>query len=156
MSFEPPEGLLWVVVERSEVGDTTVGVFSRIEEARELVDELGGDRLESYRIEGHALDEPRREPLPWQVVLSREGEVQSATPFTGCACSDDEDEYYRHSFIQPDGEAMHVIAFAITPGQAIAVANEYRAWLQENGYWDAPDRRLTPIHARTRIPSESA
>ena len=33
--IETPEGLLWVVVERSAVGDTTVGVFTRLAAARE-------------------------------------------------------------------------------------------------------------------------
>jgi hypothetical protein len=151
MSFEAPEGLLWVVVEHSEVGDTTVGVFTRLEQAREAVNELGAGRLDAYRVEGHALDEPRREPRPWQVVMTREGAVTSAAPFIGCSCGDDEDEYYRRSFLEEDGEAMHVIAFAVTPGQAIAVANEYRAWLQENGHWGTESRQLTPIHARTQV-----
>jgi hypothetical protein len=150
-SYEPPEGLLWVVIERSDAGETTVGVFSTLRQARKVVDELGAGRLEAYRIEGHALDLPRREALPWQVVLTRDGEVASAIPFIGCSCADDEDEHYRRSYIEPAGDAMHVIAFAITPGQAIAVANEYRAWLQANGHWDGDQRRLTPIHARSRM-----
>jgi hypothetical protein len=149
--IEPPEGLLWVVVERCEVGDTTVGVFSTLAQARAVVDELGAGRLEAYRIEGHAPDEPRTEVVPWQVVLTREGYVNSATPFIGCSCGDDDDEYYRRSFIEEGGEALHVIAFAVTPGQAIAVANDYRVWLQANGHWDVLQVQLTPIHARAKI-----
>ena len=151
MSFETPEGLLWVVVEHCDAGDTTVGVFTTLAQARETVHELGGDRLEDYRIEGHALDEPKSEPVPWQVVLTRDGEVVSTTPFIGCNCQDDEDEYYKRSFVEAGGETMYVIAFAVTPGLAIATANEYRIWLQENGHWDKEERRLTPIHARTKI-----
>lgn len=151
MSFETPEGLLWVVVEHSDAGDTTVGVFTTLAQARETVNELGGDRLEDYRIEGHALDEPKSESLPWHVVLTRDGKVVSTTLFIGCSCQDDEDEYYKRSFIEEGGETMYVIAFAVTPGQAIAVANQYRVWLQENGHWSAEEQRLTPIHARTRI-----
>ena len=151
MSIETPEGLLWVVIEHSEVGDTTVGVFTSLAQARDTVDELGPDRLADYRIEGHAIDEPKSEPLPWIVVLGRDGAVVSTTMFIGCSCSDDEDEYYKHSFIEAGGERLHVIAFAVTPGQAIAVANEYRGWLQTNGHWSVEEVRLTPIHARTAI-----
>ena len=151
MNIETPEGLLWVVVERSDVGDTTVGVFTTLAAARECVAEFGPDRLEAYRIEGHALDEAKSEPLPWQVALTRDGEVSGTTLFIGCSCSDDEEEYYRRSFIEAGGETMHVIALAATPGQAIAVADEYRQWLQANGHWSTEERRLTPIHARTRV-----
>jgi hypothetical protein len=151
VSIETPEGLLWVLIEHSDAGDTTVGVFTTLAAARETIAELGPDRLESYRIEGHALDEPKAEVLPWNVVMHREGEVESATLFIGCSCQDDEDEYYRRSFIEAGGERLHVIAFAVTPGQAIATANEYRVWLQANGHWSTDERRLTPIHARTRI-----
>ena len=145
---ETPEGLLWVVVERSEAGDTTVGVFTMLAQARELVNELGASRLDAYRIEGHALDQPRSEPVPWQVVLTRDGEVVSTAPFAGCSCEDDEEEYYKRSFIDHGGEMMHVIAFATTPGQAIAIAKKYRVWLQANDHWEKEGRQLTPIHAR--------
>jgi hypothetical protein len=151
VSIETPEGLLWVLIEHSDVGDTTVGVFTTLAAARETIAELGPDRLESYRIEGHALDEPKAEPLPWQVVLRRGGEVESTTLFIGCSCSDDEEEYYHRSFIETGGERLHVIAFAVTPGQAIAVADEYREWLQANDHWSSEEQRLTPIHARTRV-----
>jgi len=151
MNIESPEGLLWVVIEHCEAGDTTVGVFTTLAQARETVRVLGGDRLESYRIEGHALDQPKSEPLPWQVELTRDGEVESTSLFIGCSCGDDEDEYYHRSFIEAGGERLHVIAFAVTPGQAIAVANEYREWLQVNGHWSKEERRLTPIYARTRV-----
>jgi hypothetical protein len=146
-----PEGLLWVVVEHSEVGDTTVGVFTTMTAARELVNDLGGHRLDAYRIEGHAIDEPRREPLPWQVVLTRDGTVVSATPFIGCACQDDEPEYYKRSFIDEGGETMYVIAFAVTPGGAIEAAEEYRAWLQANGHWSTEFTPLSPVQGRTMV-----
>jgi hypothetical protein len=151
LNIESPEGLLWVVVEHSEVGDTTVGVFTTLASARQCVNELGADRLEAYRIEGHALDQPKSEPLPWQVALTRDGTVAGTELFIGCSCSDDEEEYYRRSFIEAGGETMHVIAFAVTPGQAIAVADEYRHWLQANGHWGGDERRLTPIHGRTKV-----
>lgn len=151
MSFETPEGLVWVVVEHSAVGDTTVGVFTTIEKARETVNELGGDRLQDYRIEGHAIDEPKSEPLPWQVIMTHDGEVESTTLFIGCSCQDDEEEYYKRSFVEQGGETMYVIAFAATPGQAIAVANDYRKWLLDTGHWGTGEVRLTPIHARMKI-----
>ena len=143
--IETPEGLLWVVIEHSEAGETTAGVFTTLAQARELVNELGEGRLEDYRIEGHALDEPRREPVPWQVVLAQDGAVVSTTPFIGCSCQDDEEEYYKRSFIEQGGEAMHVIAFTRTPGQAIALAGEYGAWLRENGHWDTEFCQLRPV-----------
>lgn len=151
MSFDTPGGLLWVVVEHSAIGDTTVGVFTSLASARETVSELAGDRLESYRIEGHALDQPKAEPLPWHVIMTGDGAVESANLFIGCNCQDDEEEYYKRSFIEAGGEKLYVIAFAVTPGQAIEVANDYRVWLQDNGHWSTEETRLTPIHARTRI-----
>jgi hypothetical protein len=151
LSLEEPEALVWVVVEHSAVGDTTVGVFRTIEQAREIVNELGGDRLQDYRIEGHAIDEPKSEPLPWQVIMARDGEVESTTLFIGCSCQDDEEEYYKRSFIEQGGARMYVIAFAATPGQAIAVAHDYRNWLQEAGHWGNEELRLTPIHARVKV-----
>jgi hypothetical protein len=151
VNIETPEGLLWVVVEHSEAGDTTVGVFTTLAQARETINELGPDRIDAYRIEGHALDQPRSEPMPWNVVLSRDGAVASATLFVGCSCHDDEAEYYKRSFIDAGGESMYVIALAVTPGQAIAVANEYRTWLQTNGHWTTDGCALSPIHARTRV-----
>lgn len=152
MNIDTPEGLLWVLVEHSEAGDTTIGVFTTIEQARETIRELGPERLDSYRIEGHAVDQPKSEPLPWQVVLTREGSVLNTSVFIGCSCSDDEEEYYKRSFIEAGGERLHVIAFAVTPGQAIAVANDYREWLQANGHWGGEEVRLTPIHARIAVP----
>ena len=151
MTVETPEGLLWVVVEHSAVGDTTIGVFTSMAEARETVHELGADRLQDYRIEGHAIDQPKSEPLPWHVVMTRDGEVESVNLFIGCSCQDDEEEYYKRSFIEAGGERLYVIAFAITPGQAIAVTADYRTWLQEAGHWGNEELRLTPIHARTKI-----
>jgi hypothetical protein len=143
--IETPEGLLWVVIERCEAGDTTIGVFTTLAQARATVDRLGAGRLEAYRIEGHAPDAPRTEAVPWQVVLTRAGEVESTAPFVGCSCGDDEDEYYRRSFIEAGGDRLHVIAFATTPGQAIALANDYREWLQANGQWSEDFRQVAPV-----------
>lgn len=149
-AIDPSQGLLWVVVEQSDVGDTTVGVFTTLEAARDVLRDLGG-KLDAYRIEGHAVDQPKREATPWQVVLGRGGDVVSTTPFIGCNCQDDEAEYFKRSFIERGGETMYVIAFAVTPGGAIDIANQYREWLQANGHWSEDGAPLAPVHARTPV-----
>ena len=100
------DGFAWVVVESAHGIDTTVGVFTTIERAREAVSSFGRERLADFRIEGHAIDKPRSEPIPWEVALSREGEVLSADVFIGCNCGDDEAEYLKRSYIARDGESM--------------------------------------------------
>jgi hypothetical protein len=139
--------VVWVVVETSAVGDTTVGVYTSLEHARAVVASFGRERLDSYRIEGHVLDADRVEAMPWQVRLTRDGEVLSAEAFIGCNCSDDEAEYYRRSFIERGGEEMSVIVFALTPGQAIVAANGYRVALQAGGVWTTELTPIEPIRA---------
>ena len=140
---------VWVVGESSPNMDTPVGVFTTIERAREVVASFGRERIADFRIEGHALDRPRSEPIPWQVSLSREGEVLSTEAFIGCNCQDDEAEYLKRSFISRDGESMALIVFALTPGQAIEAADRYRHALLSSGYWRNEFTPLEPITAVT-------
>ena len=143
--------VVWTVVESSPAGETLVGVYTSVEKARAVVTLLAQGRLEDYRIEGHALDRERDADTPWQVTLAQAGAHIETTPFIGCACSDDEAEYYRHSFIQAGGEQMSVIVFAPTPGVAIATAEEYRAWLQSHGHWSEQPKPLQPLQATPRV-----
>ncbi len=143
------DGFTWVVVESSHRQTTTVGVFSTIELAREAVVSFGRERIADFCIEGHAIDKPRTEPVPWQVVLSREGGVLSADVFIGCNCGDDEAEYFKRSYIARDGESMAIIVFALTPGQAIEAADRYRHALLSSGYWRNEFMPLEPITAVT-------
>lgn len=138
--------LVWSVVETSPAGDTVVGIYTTLSRARDVVTQLANGRFEDYRIEGHTLDHGKDEDVPWQVYLGRVGEHLGTTPFAGCNCSDDEIEFQRRSFIERDGESMSVIVFAPTPGHAIATADHYREWLQEQGLW-APLQRLHPLQA---------
>ena len=140
---------VWVVVEASYGRDTTVGVFTTIERARDAVASFGRERIADFRIEGHAVDKPRSEPIPWEVALSREGGVLSADVFIGCNCGDDEAEYFKHSYIARDGESMAIIVFALTPGQAIEAAERYRHALLASGYWRSEFTPLEPITAVT-------
>jgi hypothetical protein len=110
-----------------------------------VVSALAQGKIEDYRIEGHALDDRRRADTAWQVTLSRDGAHVETTRFIGCACSDDEAEYYRRSFIQDGGEQMSVIVFAPTQGVAIATAEEYRDWLQTHGHWSEQLKPLQPL-----------
>ena len=143
------DGFVWVVVESAHGINTTVGVFTTIELAREAVSSFGRERLADFRIEGHAIDKPRTEPIPWEVALSREGEVLSADVFIGCNCGDDEAEYLKRSFIARDGESMALIVFALTPGQAIEAADRYRHALLSSGYWRNEFTPQEPITAVT-------
>jgi hypothetical protein len=143
-------GFVWVLVESAHGTETTVGVFSTIELARDAVSSFGRDRLADFRIEGHAIDKPRTEPIPWQVILSREGEVLSTEVFIGCNCQDDEAEYLKRSFIARGGESMALIVFALTPGQAIEAADRYRHALLSSGYWRD---EFTPLEPITAVPA---
>jgi hypothetical protein len=143
--------LVWTVLEDSPAGTTLVGLYSSLETAREVVASLSGDRLQDYRIEGHVPEE-RRTEAPWQVRLTRDGEHVSTTPFVGCNCGDDEAQIQRLCFIEAGGEEMSVIVFAPTPGTAIDTAGKYRAWLQDEGFWDDAGRQLEPLQARVREP----
>jgi len=139
--------LVWTVVERSAAGDTLIGVYTTLEKARAVVSSLAQGRYEDYGIEGHVLDEGKESATAWQVTLSRDGTHLATTPFVGCSCADDEAEYRKRSFIQDGGERMSVIVFAPTPGLAIATAERYRLWLQQNDLWTTRAQQLEPIEA---------
>lgn len=136
--------LVWSVVESSAAGDTVVGVYAALSRARDVVSQLADGRYEDYRIEGHALDQGKEMDTAWQVYLGRGGEHLGTTPFAGCSCADDEVEFVRRSFIERDGESMSVIVLAPTPGRAIASAERFREWLQQQDLW-AAGRQLQPI-----------
>jgi len=138
--------LLWVVVEASAAGDHVVGVFSDLEAARAVLP-ADAAKLGRYRVEGHVLDAPR-EPRPWYVGLSRDGEVLDVAAYVGCSCDDDEPQMRRLSYVEADGSAMHVIVVAATPGAAIDAAQRYRAWLLERDVWGKGRLQLEPIEAK--------
>jgi hypothetical protein len=148
--MQPGSELVWSVVESSAAGETVVGVYTTLSRAREVVSQLAEGRYEDYRIEGHAIDEGKETDTPWQVHLGRNGEHLGTMPFAGCSCAEDEPEFVRRSFIERDGESMSVIVLAPTPGRAIAAANRFREWLQEEGLW-APERQLQPIQASSEV-----
>jgi hypothetical protein len=70
--------VVYVVIERSAVGDTVLGVFATIEEARAVVPTGGGAHLEDYSIQGHVIGAAPEPRTPWTVVLTRDGAVESA------------------------------------------------------------------------------
>jgi hypothetical protein len=70
--------IVYVVTEHSAVGETVLGVFSTIEEARQLVPQSRSARLEDFRIQAHVLGASPDPRTPWTVVLSRDGDVESA------------------------------------------------------------------------------
>jgi len=138
--------LVWVVVEKSAAGEHVVGVFSDLGAARAVLPaEL--DTLERFRVEGHVLDTPR-EPRPWYVGLSRDGEVIETAAYVGCSCEDDEPQMRRLSYLKADGSAMHLIVTAPTPGAAIDAALRYREWLLERDLWGKGHIELEPIEAK--------
>jgi hypothetical protein len=69
--------VVYVVTERSAVGDTILGVFSTIEEARRALPPSSIGRLDDYRVHAHVLGASPDPRTPWSVVLSRGGTVDS-------------------------------------------------------------------------------
>jgi hypothetical protein len=69
--------LVYVVTERSAVGDTVLGVFSTIEDARRVLPPYEGGRLEDYQVQVRVLGAPPEPRTPWSVGLSRSGAVES-------------------------------------------------------------------------------
>jgi hypothetical protein len=139
--------VLYVVTERSAVGETVLGVFSSLEKARQVVPPASSGRLEDYRIEGHVLDQPPEPRTPWRVRLSRDGSVYGAEVAVVCACADAERQLAESSFTEPGGLHMQVIVRAASPGQAIAAAQNYRAWLLAHQNWSTQATRLDVIEA---------
>src|SRR5436309_15292636 len=123
------DDLLFVVVERSEAGETVLGVFSSLEAARAQLPPASSGRLEHYRVEAHVIDQPAEEAMPWQVALGRGGEVVSAAPAILCNCEDDDRHFRANSYIERGGGRLNVVVMAKSPGQAIAAARDYAAWL---------------------------
>jgi hypothetical protein len=70
--------VVYVVTERSAVGDTVLGVFSTLDEARRALPPASSGRLQDYRIGGHVLGVAPDPRTPWSVVLSETGNVASA------------------------------------------------------------------------------
>jgi len=69
--------VVFVVTERSAIGETVLGVFATLDEARRVVPATR-DRLEDYRIQAHVLGTSPDPRTPWTVVLTRGGEVEAA------------------------------------------------------------------------------
>ena len=148
--------VMYLVIERSDVGETVLGVFSSLDRARQILPPLSSGRLEHYRVEYRLLDQPPEPRTPWQVVLSRDGTVVSAEVVIRCSCEDDDRRLARGSFIERGGQRLCVVVWAASPGQAIAAAQRYRAWLLERELWDSQGRQLPPIEADPEVPSLTA
>jgi hypothetical protein len=71
------DDVVYVVSERSAVGDTILGVFSTIDDARRALPPRSIGRLEDYRVHAHVLGASPDPRTPWSVVLSRDGTVES-------------------------------------------------------------------------------
>ena len=140
------EKLLFVVVEKSEAGETVLGVFSSLESARAVLPSASSGRLEDYRVEGHVLDEAP-DARPWQIAVGREGDVISAEPAIFCNCEDDERHFHANSFIEAGGGRLNVVVTAPSPGRAVEAAKEYGRWLHETGVWREEETAVEPIAA---------
>jgi hypothetical protein len=51
------------------------------------------------------------------------------------------------SFIERGGQRMQVVVRAPSPGQAIALAQDYRTWLLEHDAWSDAPRALDVLEA---------
>jgi hypothetical protein len=149
--MQADSALVWTVTEHSRAGDTIVGVYGTLEQARDVVSSLVDGNYEDYGIEGHVIDQGKREPAPWQVSLARDGTHLGTTVFVGCSCGEDEAEYLRRSYISDGGASMSIIVFAPTPGVAISAAERYRLWLQENDLWTSHALQLQPLEAPASV-----
>jgi hypothetical protein len=69
--------VVYVVTERSAVGETILGVYSTIEEARQVVPLASSGRLEDYQVHAWVLGVSPDPRTPWSVALSRAGTVES-------------------------------------------------------------------------------
>jgi hypothetical protein len=150
VAFGQDSDIVWVVVEQSAVGNTVIGAYTSVEQAREAVSSLSrGDLrlLENYRVEGHVLGLGKIESVPWRVELKAGGEVLDAVPLVFCSCEEDEAQFRKQSYIAAGGQEMSVVVLARTPGHAILAAEEYRAWLKDNGHWTDEGAMLEPIDA---------
>ena len=111
--------LLFVVVESSVAGDMVVGVYSTLEAARAQLPPFESGRLGDFRVEAHALDADA--PLmAWHVTVAGDGESE-VTPVIQCSTCPPLEE--GNAFTLEDG-AVHATIWAITPGEALAVARE--------------------------------
>ena len=111
--------LLFVVVESSIAGDMVVGVYSTLEAARAQLPPFESGRLGDFRVEAHALDADA--PLmAWHVTVAGDGESE-VTPVIHCSTCPPLEE--GNAFRLEDG-AVHATIWAITPGEALAVARE--------------------------------
>lgn len=116
--------LLFVVVERSVAGEMVVGVYTTLEAARAQLPPFESGRLGDFRVEAHALDADA--PLmAWHVTISGDGESE-VTPVVQCSTCAPVDE--GNAFVL-EGEALHAVVWAITPGEALAVARAEGAGL---------------------------
>jgi len=138
------EKLLFVVVEKSDAGESVLGVFSTLEGARAVLPPVSSGRLEDYRVEGHVLDEGP-DARPWQIAVDREGSLVSAEPAIFCNCEDDDHHFHANSFIEAGGGRLNVVVTAPSPGRAVEAAKEYARWLQETGTWGDVETAVEPI-----------
>jgi hypothetical protein len=116
--------LLYVVVERSVAGEMVVGVYTTIEAARAQLPPYDSGRLGGFRVEAHVADAPA--PLmAWHVTIAGDG-VADVTPVIQCStCPPIE---AGNAYALEDG-ALHGVVWAITPGEALALARSEGASL---------------------------
>ena len=69
--------VVYVVTERSAVGESILGVFSTLEDARRAVPKCSVERLGDYQVQVRVLDAAPDPRTPWSVVLTRAGDVES-------------------------------------------------------------------------------
>lgn len=109
--------LLFVVVERSVAGEMVVGVYSTLEAARAQLPPFESGRLGDFRVEAHELnaDAPL---MGWHVTIAGDGEAE-VMPVIQCSTCPPLEE--GNAYVLEDG-ALHGVVWAITPGEALAMA----------------------------------
>lgn len=138
--------VVYLVVERSPVSDSVLGVFSTIEQARDRLPAFGSEHFDDYRIECHVVDHPTEVYRPWQVAVDREAGLQAVEPAVTCSCCDEEESLAKASFLEQGGRRMQLIVWARTRGQAGEAGGRYRDWLLERDGWGAELTMLPVVH----------
>jgi hypothetical protein len=113
--------LLFVVTERSLAGDTLVGVYSSLELARAQLPSYESGRLFDFTVQAHVIDAPPQ-ALPWTVMLTCYGEAYEVTPYIQCSGCPEPDHLAYH--IDARDDSMHATVWALTPGEATAIAKD--------------------------------
>lgn len=157
MSATGESDLVYVVVESSAVGETVLGVYTSLDQARAVLPPASSGRLNDYRVEARLLNaQPDRETA-YEVVVSRDGGVEFAAPAIRCACEDDDRRLLEGSYVEAGGERMRQIVWAASPGEAIAASQHYRHQLLEHDLWPTGTRRqIDSIEASPSVPAPAS